>query len=82
MHTHAAPCLPPQDIYAVGVLALWLLTGRLPEGHVPVSDVHGAFLPGISLGARDFILATMAEHPGDRPTALQLLQHPWIAGIV
>ncbi len=75
-----------QDIYAVGVLALWLLTGRLPEGpvpsHVSMSDVADTFPPGVSLGARDFILATMAEHPGDRPTALQLLQHPWMVGMV
>ncbi|EFJ47068.1 hypothetical protein VOLCADRAFT_61773 [Volvox carteri f. nagariensis] len=32
----------------------------------------------VSAGGRDFISCALAERPGDRPTAVQLLRHPWL----
>lgn len=29
--------------------------------------------------AKDFIMSALAEWPGDRPSAQQLLRHPWLA---
>ncbi|GFR42360.1 hypothetical protein Agub_g3055 [Astrephomene gubernaculifera] len=36
------------------------------------------FPASVSAAAKDFIMATLAENPGDRPTAQQLLKHPWL----
>ncbi|GIL86192.1 hypothetical protein Vretimale_13760 [Volvox reticuliferus] len=36
------------------------------------------FPPSTSPLARDFITAALADRPEDRPTARQLLQHPWM----
>ncbi|GLI71825.1 hypothetical protein VaNZ11_017191 [Volvox africanus] len=36
------------------------------------------FPASISAAAKDFIMATLNENPGDRPTAQQLLKHPWL----
>ncbi len=33
----------------------------------------------LSAGARDFIRSALAADPADRPSAMQLLRHPWIA---
>lgn len=32
----------------------------------------------VSMEARDFICQALAKHPGDRPSAGELLSHPWI----
>ncbi len=39
------------------------------------------FPVSVSGPARDFILSALAEHPSDRPTAVQLLRHPWLAAV-
>ncbi|PNH01805.1 Aurora kinase A [Tetrabaena socialis] len=36
------------------------------------------FPASTSAHARDFMMASLAEDPGDRPTAQQLLKHPWL----
>ncbi|GIL81253.1 hypothetical protein Vretimale_1183 [Volvox reticuliferus] len=36
------------------------------------------FPASLSQASRDFILATLSENPGDRPTAKELLRHPWL----
>ncbi|KAG2502238.1 hypothetical protein HYH03_000724 [Edaphochlamys debaryana] len=36
------------------------------------------FPASTSAAAKDFIMATLAEASGDRPTAQQLLKHPWL----
>jgi serine/threonine protein kinase len=36
--------------------------------------------PAISHAARDFIQSCLEPHPGDRPTAAEALQQPWLAG--
>ncbi|GFR52006.1 hypothetical protein Agub_g14429 [Astrephomene gubernaculifera] len=38
-----------------------------------------SFPASTSSAARDFIRRALAERPEDRPTAQQLLQHPWLA---
>ncbi len=45
----------------------------LPAGESPLR-----FPAFVSPGARDFIATCLAERPGDRPTAVQLLRHPWL----
>ncbi|GLC41523.1 hypothetical protein PLESTB_001001800 [Pleodorina starrii] len=37
------------------------------------------FPASLSQASRDFILASLSESPGDRPTALELLRHPWLS---
>ncbi|KAG2427445.1 hypothetical protein HXX76_012381 [Chlamydomonas incerta] len=37
-----------------------------------------SFPSSLSEAARDFIRAALIENPSDRPTAEQLLQHPWL----
>ncbi|GLI61103.1 hypothetical protein VaNZ11_003386 [Volvox africanus] len=36
------------------------------------------FPTSLSQASREFILATLSENPGDRPTAKELLRHPWL----
>ncbi|GIL58375.1 hypothetical protein Vafri_13438 [Volvox africanus] len=36
------------------------------------------FPAALSQASRDFILAALSENPGDRPTAKELLRHPWL----
>jgi hypothetical protein len=37
------------------------------------------FPSSVTPAARDFVCACLAEQPGERPTAAQLLEHPWLA---
>ncbi|KXZ55778.1 hypothetical protein GPECTOR_2g1328 [Gonium pectorale] len=37
-----------------------------------------SFPASMSAGARDFISLALAERPEERPTAVELLQHPWM----
>ena len=45
--------------------------------HAP-QPAFGDLPAGISEAARDFICRTLSKHQGDRPTARELLHHPWV----
>ncbi|CAJ1390616.1 unnamed protein product [Effrenium voratum] len=80
------------DIWAVGVITFVVLSGALPffnavlhklyrqivERDVSFSDQRWK---SVSAGAQDFILRLLQVRPGDRLTAEQGLQHPWLRGI-
>lgn len=81
------------DIWSVGILAYELLVGvppLLPTTAPPPSfhhahHAHGperavlSFPASVSAAARDLITWALSPRPEDRPTAVQLLQHPWLA---
>ncbi len=39
------------------------------------------FPSSLSTAAREFIRGALAENPGDRTTARELLRHPWLASV-
>ncbi|SCU97829.1 LAFA_0G13564g1_1 [Lachancea sp. 'fantastica'] len=86
---HGKPC----DVWSLGVVTYTLLCGYSPfvaesaegfleectSGRYPVT-FHKPYWSSISEEAQDFILQALTVDPFQRPTAVQLLQHPWIAG--
>ncbi|GLI68363.1 hypothetical protein VaNZ11_012766, partial [Volvox africanus] len=53
-------------------------TSAAPTGPPICGSRALTFPASISPLAREFISAALADHPEDRPTARQLLQHPWM----
>jgi serine/threonine protein kinase len=87
-----APRPPPAqvDVYGTGVLAYEACVGFTPVvapatatakprawAGDRAADLHFPAL--LSENVRDFVRAALAEDPADRPTAQQMLQHPWLA---
>lgn len=73
------------DVWAVGVLAYYLLHGKTPfEGDSPLETVENIahhevhFHDGLTLDAQDFILSALAWDPAERPGLAELQQHSWI----
>uniref|UniRef100_K3Z612 Protein kinase domain-containing protein n=1 Tax=Setaria italica TaxID=4555 RepID=K3Z612_SETIT len=81
---------PAADVWALGCTVIEMATGRAPWSGV-VGDVLAAVrLIGytdaapevprwLSAEARDFLGRCLERRPGDRPTAAQLLEHPFLA---
>ncbi|PIN13169.1 MEKK [Handroanthus impetiginosus] len=75
------------DIWSLGCTVLEMLSGQVPysglEGHQALFKIGGGELPSIpdnlSEDARDFIRRCLQVNPKDRPTAAQLLEHPFLS---
>jgi len=82
------------DLWSLGIVVVCLLTGnapfacRTPEEYrhaiESIASTNGSCLfgpqwSGISSDAQAFVHALLRVRPGDRPTALQALKHPWLA---
>jgi calcium/calmodulin-dependent protein kinase I len=79
------------DIWSVGVVAYVLLSGSLPFFHNVLHKLYRQIMErdlsfaderwkNVSKGAQDFILRLLQVRAGDRLTAEQALNHPWLRG--
>ncbi|PAN45633.1 hypothetical protein PAHAL_9G131700 [Panicum hallii] len=82
---------PEAGVWSAGVVVYQLLWGRHPfpapddtcKGQRKATlrgaaDVDGHPWPLVSGGARGLVLAMLEPDPSRRPTALRLLEHPWL----
>ncbi|PNH12415.1 Serine/threonine-protein kinase ark1 [Tetrabaena socialis] len=75
------------DIWATGVLVYELLVGRPPFEVDDPQETASLIMSGeasgypvhISQFARDFVAKALTKSPSDRPSAADLLQHPWLS---
>jgi len=78
------------DVYAFGVLAFVMLTGRCPFVGAERADVlkkmksgivdkPAAYWTGLSAEAKDLLLTCMATNPKKRPNTRKIVAHPWFA---
>jgi len=84
----------PVDIWAMGVIVYFLLCGYTPFDRDTQQQEMEAILAGdyqfepkeywqnVSEAARDFVRACLTNDPARRPTATELLEHPWLASTV
>ncbi|CAO2826325.1 unnamed protein product [Amaranthus hypochondriacus] len=74
------------DIWSLGCTVLEMLTGKVP--YAPLEFMQALFRIGkgdpptipehLSRDARDFIQECLRVNPSDRPTAAELLEHPFL----
>ncbi|KAF8733865.1 hypothetical protein HU200_014717 [Digitaria exilis] len=80
---------PEADIWSAGVIVYQLLCGRHPFPDKTykaqrkatlrgAADMEGHPWPLISGGAKDLVRRMLEPDPTRRPTALHLLEHPWL----
>jgi len=77
------------DIWSIGVIGHILLSGSPPfygkskpeiyKSIVNGTPKFGRYKESLSNQAKEFILACLSKDPLQRPTAEELLQHPWLA---
>ncbi|XP_047078096.1 mitogen-activated protein kinase kinase kinase 1-like [Lolium rigidum] len=82
----AKPHGPPADIWSLGCTVLEMLTGKVP--YPDMEWTHALLKIGrgippkipntLSEDARDFIVRCVQSNPKDRPSAAELLDHPFV----
>jgi serine/threonine protein kinase len=73
----------PVDMYSIGVILYILLCGYLPidpENGIYVLEFPPSEWSGISFEVKLLIKKLLDDSPAARPTATQVLKHPWIRG--
>merc|ERR1719428_2601540 len=79
------------DIWAMGVISYVLLSGSLPFFHEVLHKLYRQIVErdlsfpekswrAVSKGGQDFILRLLQVRAGDRLSAEQALNHPWLRG--
>ncbi|KAF7816904.1 mitogen-activated protein kinase kinase kinase 1-like [Senna tora] len=76
----------PADIWSLGCTVLEMLTGQIPYSHLECMQALFRIGKGeqppvpdsLSKDARDFILQCVQVNPDGRPTAANLLNHPFV----
>ncbi|KAG2492832.1 hypothetical protein HYH03_008987 [Edaphochlamys debaryana] len=72
------------DVWGAGVVGYEVLTGRAPFSASSPAKIIQAIrtrvleFPGISEEGKDFLRSALTRDPAARPSARQLLSHPWI----
>lgn len=80
----------PADIWSVGCTVIEMATGKPPWSeqfqevaalfHIGTTKSHPPIPDHLSPPAKDFLLKCLEKEPNLRPTATQLLQHPFLTG--
>ncbi|XVF63187.1 hypothetical protein PTKIN_Ptkin09bG0067900 [Pterospermum kingtungense] len=78
------------DIWSVGCTVIEMATGKPPWSqqyqevaalfHIGTTKSHPPIPEHLSFEAKDFLLKCLQEEPGLRPSASELLQHPFVMG--
>jgi len=78
------------DIWSVGCTVIEMVTGKAPWSqqykeiaaifHIGTTKSHPPIPDNISSDANDFLLKCLQQEPNLRPTASELLKHPFVTG--
>jgi len=82
-------CGPPADIWALGVLLFTILSGQFPYRGATDEELYDKIcnpnynIPSVvettlSPQAKDLLALLFSIKAEDRPTAKELLEHPWL----
>ncbi|CAH8256753.1 unnamed protein product [Arabidopsis lyrata] len=78
------------DIWSVGCTVIEMVTGKAPWSqqykeiaaifHIGTTKSHPPIPDNLSSDAKDFLLKCLQQEPNLRPTASELLKHPFVTG--